>query len=128
MQGKPNQARYIVLHTVYALLIRLHNLLHHPLPRSQDHVIPALLEQTLALILVLRPRILGLRRGGFGTVSGDLGCQIVPGDQVLGVWFRGCRAGGGRWCRCAGREVDLGLEGEWGLQVPFISTVSIGSE
>lgn len=88
-------------------------LLHHLLPRSQNHVIATLLEQTLPFVFVLRPRTFARRNGrclrGF---TRRFGAEIVPRYQVLSISFRCCSSpcGGLRgWAICRG-DCDLGLE------------------
>lgn len=69
--------------------------LHHLPPRRQNHLVPPLLQQALALLLALRPARRGrsLRRRGLGgAVLGlEFRAEIVAGDQVLGIGLGGRR-------------------------------------
>ena len=94
-------------------------LLHHLPARRQNHLVPPLLKQALALLLALRPaRRRGLR---LGAVLGiDFGAEVVARDQILTVGLGGATAGRGLH-RSRGGDGDLRLEGWGGLYCHFIS-------
>lgn len=61
-------------------------LLHHLSPRRQDHLVPALLQETLSLFFILGPGALGrCSRGRFRIFTRDLRAEVIPGYQVLSV-------------------------------------------
>lgn len=63
-------------------------LLHHLSPRRQDHLIPALLQETLPLFFIQGPGALGRCSRGrfrFRIFTRDLLAEVIPGYQVLSV-------------------------------------------